>query len=105
MFIIGSILAETKFKTVFNRWTIYFSFIRLLLIPALILLVCYLLRVDSLVTAVAVVLGATPAGTTTAILAEKYGGDSVFGVQCVFLSTLLSLLSIPLWCVLIELVF
>ncbi|WP_272021160.1 hypothetical protein [Thomasclavelia ramosa] len=41
---------------------------------------------------------------TTAILAEKYDGDSNLAVEIVFLSTALSLLTIPLLCLVINMV-
>ena len=37
-------------------------------------------------------------GGTTAILAEKYNGDSAFASKCVAVSTALSLITTPLWC-------
>ena len=45
-----------------------------------------------------------PAGSTTAILAEKYDGDSNLAVEIVFLSTALSLFTIPLLCLVINMV-
>ena len=59
---------------------------------------CRLVQVDALVTGVCVVLAGMPAGSTTAILAEKYGGDAEYASACVLVSTLLSLLTIPLLC-------
>lgn len=103
MLIIGGILGEVNLKTVCNKLTLYFSFIRLLIIPGIVLLVCYFLHLDKLVTSVAVVLSGMPAGTTTAILAAKYYGDEKFAASCVFLSTLLSMISIPTLCIVIEL--
>ena len=104
MLIIGGILAEVDLKTVCSKLTLFYSFIRLIAIPAIVLLLCWVLQLDQLVTSVAVVLSGMPAGTTTAILAAKYSGDEKFAASCVFLSTVLSLLSIPFFCVLIEMV-
>jgi hypothetical protein len=56
----------------------------------------------SLVCGVCSVLAGMPAGTTTAILAEKYDSDSHLAVQLVFLSTTLSLITIPLLTLFIE---
>ena len=42
-------------------------------------------------------LSSRPSGTT-AILAEKYNGDSAFASKCVAVSTALSLITTPLWC-------
>ena len=96
--IIGSILAGVKPGRVFHPLTLYFCAVRLIGIPLLTLLVCRLAQVDALVTGVCVVLAGMPAGSTTAILAEKYGGDAEYASACVLVSTLLSLLTIPLLC-------
>ena len=78
--------------------TAYYCAVRLLLVPLLTLAACRLLGLDALVTGVCVVLSGMPAGSTTAILAEKYGGDAEYASKCIFLSTLLSLATIPLLC-------
>lgn len=105
MIIIGNILSEVNAKTIISRLNLYYCFIRLILFPAIVLLCCKLLNLDNLVSAVAVVLSGMPAGTTTAILAAKYNGDEYFAVKCVFLSTLLSLITIPVLCVVMEYIF
>ena len=46
---------------------------------------------------ISVVLAAMPAASTTAILAAKYGGDEVFATKCVVFTTLLSMVSAPVW--------
>ena len=104
MIVIGGILAEIKIRDVINRLTLYYSFIRLILIPLLVLFSCAIVNLPPLVTAVATVLAGMPAGSTTAILAEKYDGDSNLAVEIVFLSTALSLLPIPLLCLVINMV-
>ena len=47
------------------------------------------------------VLAGMPMGGTTAILAEKYGADSAFASKCTALSTVLSLITTPLWCLVV----
>lgn len=102
MIVIGGILAEIRLREVISKLTIYYCFIRLILIPLLVLLGCAIFDLPGLVTAVATVLAGMPAGSTTAILAEKYSGDSKLAVEIVFLSTALSLITIPLICVVIN---
>lgn len=102
MVVIGGILAEIDFKSVWNKISIYYSLIRLIIIPLIVLLGCAIFQLPPLVSAVATVLAGMPAGTTTAILAEKYDGDSELAVQIVFLSTALSLLTIPLLSLLVN---
>ena len=78
-----------------------YCLIRLGLIPAAVLLGCRLCGAESLVTGVSVVLAAMPMGGVTAVLAEKYGGDSAFASKCVAVSTVLSLITTPLWCMVV----
>lgn len=104
MLVIGGILAEIRFRDVISYLTIYYSFIRLIIIPLVVLAGCTLASLPPLVTSVATVLAGMPAGSTTAILAEKYNGDSKLAVEIVFLSTALSLFTIPLLCVIINMV-
>ena len=47
-------------------------------------------------TGVAVALTGMPIGSTTAILAQKYGANAQFASKCVFLSTLTSLVTVPI---------
>ncbi len=96
MIIIGSILAGVNIKKVVSFVSLYFSFIRLILIPVALYGILVLLPVPPLVTGVTVLLAAMPAGSTTAILAARYDGDAEFASALVFVSTLLSLVTIPL---------
>ncbi|WRS26952.1 AEC family transporter [Oscillospiraceae bacterium MB08-C2-2] len=102
MFVIGGILASADIKgSLLDRRLLYFSVVRLLLIPISLYAVLSLLRIDSLLVGVTVLLAAMPAGSTTAMLAEKYGCDSDFASRCVFMSIILSMLTLPLWGLLI----
>ena len=102
MIVIGGILAEIDFRTIFSKLSWYYTVLRLLCIPLLVFIVCYILKLPMLVTAVSAVLAGMPAGTTTAILAENYDGDSSLAVKLIFLSTALSLLTIPSLCLFME---
>ena len=72
--------------------------------PSVTLLICRILGTSELVTGVSVLLAGMPAGSTTAILAEKYDGDAVYASGCIFVSTLLSLLTIPALSVLMQVI-
>lgn len=96
MVVVGSILAGVKVKGIMDKTTIYYSIIRLIVIPLVTLLFCNLFKVTGLVTGVSVILAGMPAGSTTAILAEKYGGDAVFASKLVFVTTIESLVTIPI---------
>ncbi len=98
MFMIGAILAEVNFKTIVSKITMLYTGLRLVLIPLAVYLGCMLFHVEPLLMGVSTVLAGMPAGTTTVILATKYGGDEHFATKCVVLSTVLSLVTIPVWC-------
>jgi predicted permease len=95
MFIVGSILSEVDFRTILDKACFYYSFIRLIGIPAVIFVVLKLLGIDPIVTGVSVLSAAMPAATMTAMLSAKYGHDSLFASKLIFVSTLLSLVTLP----------
>lgn len=98
MLYIGTILADVKIKELCSVRQIYFALIRLVLIPLAVFGVCVLAHADHLVTGVCVLLTATPAGSTTSILASKYEADEQAAAKCVVFTTLISVITIPLWC-------
>lgn len=97
MIVIGTILADVDFKALVDKTIIYFTILRLLLLPVAVWIGCIMFRTDPLVAGVAVILTAMPAGTTTGILASKYNGDAEFAAKCVIFSTIASLVSTPIW--------
>lgn len=102
MLLVGSVLAQTDLKTIAEPQALRYCAVRLVLIPGLVLLACRLAGVDSLVTSVSVVLSGTPAPTTVTALATRYGVAEQFAAKCVVGSTLLSLATIPLWCIIVR---
>lgn len=98
MALVGVILSRVKLTEIIDRDTIYYGFIRLVFIPLLVYIGCRLAAVDELVTGVSVVLAAMPAASTTAIIASKYNKDEKFATRCVVSTTLLSLVTVPVWC-------
>lgn len=97
MLVIGTILADVRFRELFDKSLFWFSGLRLVLIPLAVFAGCLLCRVDKLVTGVSVLLAAMPAASTAAILAAKYEGDAVYASKCVVLTTVLSLVATPVW--------
>lgn len=100
MIVIGCILSECKINQFFDKASFYFTFIRLLAFPLLIFTLLKFLKVAPLITGVATLLTGMPAGTTTAILADKYGCDAVFASAIIFISTMFSTITIPILCAL-----
>ena len=56
---------------------------------------------ESMALGVMVLISGMPAGSTTAILADKYDGDSAFASCMVFVSTVASMLTLPLLCLML----
>ena len=98
MFIVGTILADVKLSTIFNKDTLTFSVFRLALLPAVALGLGRVLGLDSVSLGVSVLMTGMPAGATAAIFAARYGSDAPFATKCVVMSTLASMLTLPLWC-------
>lgn len=100
MILIGAIIgsSDINLRNLLDRDTVLYCIIRLGIIPLLVLLACRVARVNDFVTIISVILSGMPMGGTTAILAEKYNGDSAFASKCVAVSTALSLITTPLWC-------
>ena len=99
MVYIGTILTDVDFRELFGKHQIFFAVIRLCLIPALVCCICRLCGMDALVTGVSTLLSATPAGSTTSLLAAKYGADEKAAARCVVFTTALSAVTIPVWSV------
>ncbi len=102
MILIGNILAEVHASEVFDKKAWWYCVVRLAIIPALVLAACNFTGIDEMVKQVSVVLSGMPAAATTAILAAKYDGDTHFAAKIVFISTLLSMFSVPLLCILMN---
>lgn len=98
MVLIGAILAEVEPGSILDRGIVKYALIRLFLLPLLVYLSCRVFHVTPFLSGVSVLLTGMPAGSTTAILAAKYDGDYIFATKCVVVTTLLSLVTIPLWC-------
>jgi len=95
MIVIGTILADVDFKALVDKTIIYFTILRLVLLPLAVWIGCIMFRTDAMVTGVSVILTAMPAGTTTGILASKYNGDAEF-------AAIASLISTPIWSIILT---
>ncbi len=96
MLVIGSILAFAPIKSLFSPAVLYYTGLRLLAFPLLVYLLLIPFHMDQLLVDICVLMTAMPAGSTTSILPNQYGGDAVFASELIFTSTLLSIVTIPL---------
>ena len=97
MIIVGTILADVPLLSIFNKATLLFSGLRLALLPAAAFGLGLLLGLDNVSHGVSVLMTGMPAGATAAILAARYESDAEFATKCVVLSTLLSMITLPVW--------
>ena len=97
MFIVGTILTDVPLRTIFSRDTVLFSVLRLGLLPAAALGLGLLLGLETAPLGVSVLMTGMPAGATAAIFAAKYGSDAPCATRCVVFTTLLSMVTLPLW--------
>ena len=70
---------------------------RLVLVPALILLLAWALPLDPLVRRIMVIQSAIPSAVIPVILAKRFGGQPDVGTQILLATTLCSFLTLPLW--------
>ncbi len=97
MLVLGTYLAKEKFSTLFTRGGLYaVSAVRLLLIPAVSTTILFVLPIGSTVKYALLIAAACPVGANVAVYAQLYDKDYAYASQTVVLSTLLSILSLPL---------
>lgn len=97
MLIIGSIISSTKLKEIVSDWRAYLSsFVRLVLMPLIAFALTRIPGVPAMPSAVLVTALAMPSAANTTVFAELFNKDAVFASKCVSVSTLLSIVTIPL---------
>lgn len=97
MMFIGFILAQTEMGTIMREWKVFaISFIRLIVQPASVWLVLRILGVEGMLLNIPVLIASMPAAANTAIIASKYGSDYQLAAKLIYISTLLSVVTIPI---------
>lgn len=97
MLVIGSSLANIPIRSVVKSIRIYlFSLWKLLFLPFLIWLIANPILQNKIVLGVLVVIAAMPCATIAVMLSNEYGGDAETASKYVFMSTVLSVITIPL---------
>lgn len=105
MMFLGISLAESGLETLITKRTCLYSLIRLVIIPGVVLTGCLAVHMDPTAAGVAVVLAAMPAASMTAVVASQYKGDVTFAANVVVLSTILSIMILPIWVMIVAAVF
>lgn len=98
MVVIGGQMAGADFGETFRQGRLYLtSALRLLLFPCLTAALLYPLRLDPLLYCATVLLAGCPTAGITGIFAQQFDRDTPCAAQLITLSTLLSILTLPLW--------
>ena len=98
MMLVGMLLAEIQPKGLIDKTMIFYAAVRLLIIPLVIYGITAMLPISSLLRGITVIIAAMPAPITTALLSAKYGGDEEYAAGMIFLTTVISLFTLPIWC-------
>ena len=102
MLSIGMLIDDFPVRDFADPELLYYSMIRLLVMPFMAFLICRAVGVSKEAAGVAVLLSAMPAPPGSALLAEKYGTNAAFAVKCIAVSTIYSVVTIPIWCLIIR---
>jgi len=96
MITVGSMLTEVHPKELLAGWRLYFiSCMRLVLLPAAVYLFVKLFTDNPMMISVPVVISAMPVAVNAPLIAHEYNGNALLASRLMFLSTLLSLITLP----------
>ena len=97
MLAIGAMLASMPASSTFCDGRMYvISAIRLLVIPCIVFFILRSFISDPLLLGIPVLLSAMPVAANTVFMAQEYGGDVEAASKGVFLSTIISLITVPI---------
>ena len=97
MLIVGATLASVPLRQALGVWRLYpYAVITLIAFPLLTYVLLRPFTQSVYILGVTTVLAAMPAATNSTMLCHQYGGDAALCSSGVFVSTVLSLLTIPL---------
>lgn len=98
MMLVGMLLAEIQPKGLIDKTMVFYTGVRLLMIPAVIFAITAFLPINPMLRGVTVIMAGMPTPITTALLSAKYGGEEEYAAGMIFLTTILSLFTLPAWC-------
>lgn len=100
MMVVGLSLSRYDYRKMFTDFEVYrLTFIRMLTVPALMLMTYKLLGVkaaNDLPMAILFFTAALPSPAFTTIMAERYNTSIEFSSKCVFITTIVSIATVPL---------
>lgn len=104
MLVIGSFVARVDLRSFLTDWNIYkMAFLRLILCPALYLTLLLLIRPEPELFVSSMIQASTPVAANTVLFAVEYHQDSQLASKTVAATTVLSILTIPIFTILAQL--
>ena len=97
MMMIGSSLAVYPIKDSFTDWRSYvFAYVRLMIVPFVTMIMCRLLHIDAYYANITIITNAMPVGSMVLMLATQYNANVKIVTRNIVVSTLLSVITIPI---------
>ncbi len=97
MIIVGAGLQKTAIGKVLKNTRLHvFSFFKLIVAPLITYLIFSQFITNQMILVVVVIFSGLPTATVAAVLAERYKHDYIFASEIIFITTLYSLITIPL---------
>jgi predicted permease len=97
MVLAGFVVGGYEFKSLFKDKKVYIAtFLRLIVIPGIIVTVLKLLGTSSDILTLALICFATPLGLNTIVYPAAYGGETKTGASMAVISHTLSVITLPL---------
>ena len=104
MIIIGATLGRQKLKEVFGDWRVYlFAPMRLVVVPVVLWAILHLFVHEPVFLGTMTLQGAMPVAAFATMLSIQYGGNVEMASKTVLVTTVLSVVTIPLVCGLLPL--
>ncbi len=103
MIVVGATLADIPLRGLFSGLELWIgTVVRIVVIPAALYGIMRLFGIDDLPAKVAAFLTAMPAAAQSVIFAERYGANAALASRTVFVSTVLSILTLPVFAMLFR---
>jgi hypothetical protein len=103
MVLTGVMLAQAPLRKMFGERRMYLlTVIRLMILPVITFFALLPFNLDPVVFKIAVLYTALPAASSTTVFAIQYRSDADGAAASVFMTTALSILSVPLWAMFLE---
>ena len=91
---LGAQLSQIELRSIFNKFVFTSAFVRLIIGPALALLIIYLLKLDGVVAQSLLIASAFPTSRNSSSLALEYDIDTSLAAQTVLFSTIVSCITV-----------